>query len=454
LAAKTNHYIKQIAITGDFILLWLFFVVGFIYFDNANLALEPFYWKFYAYLTLAWLVLSIAFGIFRQGIEASKLTLLSAYTKLVVFFFFAFLLYFQVYDFGYYPRSFIRILFPAFFASLLLWKFGLRYIYYAYRKRGINNKNALLIGSSMQAVELEAYLKHNFWHGYNLIGALPGTKDTATHQEKWDHLIQMMEEYDIDELFIALEDLLKMDKLELNTLLTRFPVKLNIIPNLDNFVFEKIELQEFGNVPVLKIHTGPLSFWYNRWVKRLFDLVISTLVIATVLSWMTLLLYFLDLFGKRQGVFFRQQRTSMYGRTFTIIKYRSMVQNDDADLKQATANDARITPVGGFLRRTSLDELPQFINVFLGQMSVVNPRPHMLIHTEQYSRVVHSFMLRHTIKPGITGLAQVKGYRGEVKAPEDIKKRVEMDVYYIRNWSMNLDIWIVIKTAWLVLKPS
>jgi putative colanic acid biosynthesis UDP-glucose lipid carrier transferase len=359
-----------------------------------------------------------------------------------------------VYDFGYYPRSFIRILFPAFFGSLLLWKFGLRYIYYAYRKRGINNKNALLIGSSQQAVELSAYLKHNFWHGYNLIGALSGSSQSDTHQEKLEHLNEMMEEYDIDELFIALEDLLKMDKLELNTLLTRFPVKLNIIPNLDNFVFEKIELQEFGNVPVLKIHTAPLSLWYNRWLKRLFDLFISILVITTVLSWMTLILYFMDLFGKRQGVFFRQKRTSMYGKTFTIIKYRSMVQNNDADRKQATANDARITPVGRFLRRTSLDELPQFLNVFLGQMSVVGPRPHMLIHTEQYSRVVQSFMLRHTIKPGITGLAQVKGYRGEVKAPEDIKKRVEMDVYYIRNWTFNLDLWIVIKTAWLVLKPS
>ena len=130
-----------------------------------------------------------------------------------------------------------------------------------------------------------------------------------------------------------------------------------------------------------------------------------------------------------------------------------MVQNEAADVQQAKADDSRITPVGKFLRQTSLDELPQFINVFLGQMSIVGPRPHMLIHTEQYSQVVQSFMFRHTVKPGITGLAQVSGYRGEIKNVEDIKNRVEKDIHYIRNWRFSMDLWIVLKTLSL-LKPS
>ncbi len=453
MSKTTNHYIKQISIAGEFILLWLFFVAGFIYFENGGKSLALFYWKFYAYLTFSWLLLSIAFGTIRQGVEVSKSALLAANIKLVVFFFFAFLLYFQWYDFAYYPRSFIRILFPALFASLLLWKLGLRYLYYTYRKRGINNKNALLIGSSQEIEELSEYFEKNFLHGYNLIGVISGHQHSSPLSGKIEDLSQIIQAYQVEELFISLEDLLQIDKLDLNKMLTQFPVKLNIIPNLNRFVFEKIELQEFGPVPVLKIHTGPLSFWYNRWLKRLFDLLVSTLVITMVLSWMTLLLLVLDLFGKNQGVFFRQKRTSMYHKNFTIIKYRSMVQNEAADVQQAKADDSRITPVGKFLRQTSLDELPQFINVFLGQMSIVGPRPHMLIQTEQYSQVVQSFMFRHTVKPGITGLAQVSGYRGEIKNVEDIKNRVEKDIHYIRNWRFSMDLWIVLKTLSL-LKPS
>ena len=129
-----------------------------------------------------------------------------------------------------------------------------------------------------------------------------------------------------------------------------------------------------------------------------------------------------------------------------------MKKNAEADLKQATKDDERITPVGKFLRRYSLDELPQFINVLLGDMSVVGPRPHMLIHTEQYRQLISHFMLRHTVKPGITGLAQVNGYRGEIKNLNDLRNRVDHDVQYIETWSFNLDIKILVMTLWVIIR--
>jgi putative colanic acid biosysnthesis UDP-glucose lipid carrier transferase len=164
------------------------------------------------------------------------------------------------------------------------------------------------------------------------------------------------------------------------------------------------------------------------------------------------LLWIASVLGSREGVFFRQQRTAADGHEFLCLKYRSMRNNHEADQQQATRDDKRITPIGRFIRKTSLDEIPQFINVLKGEMSVVGPRPHMLKHTEEYRRLIKRFMLRHTVKPGLTGLAQVNGYRGEITSLHDIEKRVEYDVKYIENWSFNLDLRILLRTFWVLFK--
>jgi lipopolysaccharide/colanic/teichoic acid biosynthesis glycosyltransferase len=182
-------------------------------------------------------------------------------------------------------------------------------------------------------------------------------------------------------------------------------------------------------------------------MKRIFDIVFALLIIIFVLSWVTGILYILSLFNGREGVFFKQKRTGTDGKVFTCFKFRTMRRNPDADLQKAVANDKRVMPVGRLLRKTGLDELPQFINVLLGQMSVVGPRPHMLKHTEQYRKMVRKFMMRHTVKPGITGLAQVRGFRGEIRKISELKQRVQLDVSYIENWSFMLDVRIVFLTV-------
>jgi putative colanic acid biosynthesis UDP-glucose lipid carrier transferase len=181
--------------------------------------------------------------------------------------------------------------------------------------------------------------------------------------------------------------------------------------------------------------------------KRAFDVVFSALIAALLLSWLIPLIACIIKFESKGPILFRQLRTGKDGKSFYCLKFRSMYLNDEADAKQASKGDRRITKVGAFLRRTSLDELPQFLNVLAGDMSVVGPRPHMIQHTEQYSKVIHNFMERHSTKPGITGLAQVTGYRGETKEMETMAKRVEADIHYLHNWTILLDIKIVMATV-------
>jgi putative colanic acid biosynthesis UDP-glucose lipid carrier transferase len=186
---------------------------------------------------------------------------------------------------------------------------------------------------------------------------------------------------------------------------------------------------------------------YSPISKRVFDFVFALLVVLFVLVWLIPLIACIIKLESKGPVFFRQLRTGKDGKAFYCFKFRSMRMSDDAHTRQASLGDNRITKSGAFLRRTSLDELPQFLNVLKGEMSVVGPRPHMLKHTEDYSKDIHNFMDRHLVRPGITGLAQVSGYRGETKELEAMVNRFNADIHYLRNWSFLLDLRIVVRTV-------
>ncbi len=181
--------------------------------------------------------------------------------------------------------------------------------------------------------------------------------------------------------------------------------------------------------------------------KRMFDFVFALLVVLFVLIWLIPLIAIVIKMESKGPVFFKQPRTGKDGKAFDCFKFRSMRMSDDAHTRQASLGDSRITKSGAFLRRTSLDELPQFLNVLRGEMSVVGPRPHMLKHTEDYSKAIDNFMDRHLVRPGITGLAQVSGYRGETKELESMVNRFNADIHYLRNWSFFLDLRIVLRTV-------
>jgi putative colanic acid biosynthesis UDP-glucose lipid carrier transferase len=199
-------------------------------------------------------------------------------------------------------------------------------------------------------------------------------------------------------------------------------------------------------VPVLEFRTIPLDDSINLVIKRIFDILFSIMVILFVMSWLTPILTLLIKIESKGPTFFMQLRNGYNYKSFSCIKFRSMIINDKADLIQVSKEDERITRIGRFMRKTSIDELPQFLNVLVGDMSVVGPRPHMLSHTDLYANKVDKFMVRHFVKPGITGLAQISGFRGEVESDKDIIGRVKFDIFYIENWSLFLDIKIIIKT--------
>jgi putative colanic acid biosynthesis UDP-glucose lipid carrier transferase len=205
-------------------------------------------------------------------------------------------------------------------------------------------------------------------------------------------------------------------------------------------------------IPIISLRKEPMEDWGNRILKRLFDIAVSLFAVVFILSWLIPLVSLLIFLESRGPIFFIQQRSGKNNRTFPCIKFRSMVQNKNANIQQAARNDSRITKIGKFLRRTSLDEFPQFLNVLKGDMSIAGPRPHMLKHTDEYSKLIGQYMLRQFVKPGITGWAQVNGFRGETKNVFQMQKRVEHDLWYLENWNLLLDIKIVFMTLFNVIK--
>lgn len=228
-------------------------------------------------------------------------------------------------------------------------------------------------------------------------------------------------------------------------------LRLKFVPDLSAGTAQ-FNIEHFGGFPVLSARTEPLENIENRFKKRFFDIFFSLTVIIFIMSWLYPILALIIKSQSRGPVLFKQIRSGRDNQPFYCYKFRSMRLNSDSDKKQASLNDDRITPIGRFMRRTSLDELPQFFNVLAGTMSVLGPRPHMLSHTEEYRALIDRYMVRQFLKPGISGWAQVNGYRGETREAALMEKRVEHDIWYMENWSVMLDIRIVFMTIINIFK--
>lgn len=229
-------------------------------------------------------------------------------------------------------------------------------------------------------------------------------------------------------------------------------IRFRIVPDIGALVKRQVYIDYINELPVLSLRKEPLDELTNRFKKRIFDILVSGFVTLFILSWLIPLIGLLIKLESKGPVFFKQQRSGKDNKSFWCLKFRSMRVNDHANTLQASRDDARITRIGRFLRRTNLDEFPQFLNVLSGDMSIVGPRPHMLKHTVDYSKIIDQYMIRQFLKPGITGWAQVNGFRGETKTLEQMKKRVEFDLWYMENWSWWLDIRIMFLTIFNTIK--
>lgn len=337
--------------------------------------------------------------------------------------------------------------------AMILIAFEKLFIYYFLRRfrvvYGGNFRKVVIVGEEKHTLELINFFKDNPNYGYKLVKSFDlKNNKKAQIQECYDFVLQNS----IDELYCALSDLSNSEVNNFVDFTDNNLKSLKFLPDEKEITARNLKLDYYGYIPILSLRNIPLDVIANKVVKRLFDIVFSTIIIVFFLSWLIPILAFFIKLESKGPIFFKQKRNGLNYHEFDCYKFRSMTLNEIADVEQVSKNDPRITRVGKLIRKTSIDELPQFFNVFLGDMSVVGPRPHMVSHTEMYAKKVDKFMVRHFIKPGITGLAQTNGYRGEVETEKDIINRVKYDIFYLENWSLLLDIKIVFSTVLNAIK--
>tara|TARA_B100001250_G_scaffold213982_1_gene183538 strand:- start:18780 stop:20165 length:1386 start_codon:yes stop_codon:yes gene_type:complete len=343
------------------------------------------------------------------------------------------------------------------FFLIVFWRYLAIQLIKLYRKSGFNYSRVIIIGGGEVAKQLNNYFNSDDILGVKLMGVF---SDTAISFKTDDNVttgdIEEMESFalhnNIDEIFYTMPLTYTKKIKALVDFCDKYLIRFKIVPDFRGFLFKRVNIDFFDDVPVITLREEPLTDFINRFLKRMFDLLFSTFVILFLLSWLYPFIAILIKVSSRGPVLFKQLRTGVNNEEFICYKFRSMTISSDSDTKQATKGDARITKLGLFLRKTSLDEFPQFFNVFMGDMSIVGPRPHMLLHTEEYSALIKKYMVRQLVKPGITGVAQIRGYRGETKELEDMEGRVRFDVWYIENWSLSLDINVVFQTVWNIFK--
>ena len=333
--------------------------------------------------------------------------------------------------------------------AIILLRFMERWLVKRLRQSGYNTRYVTLVGSDKELLHLYKKLIGNSTFGYKVYGIYGDIEGLSYDGSVKDFELQLTKPESLklgDEVYLCVprndRELIEQTA----RLCDHRMVKFYYLPTTE----EKLNLQPIliDDISVMTTYSSPLEEPLNKLLKRLLDIVFSILCLIIT----ALLLPFIVLTIKRQSpgpVFFRQRRTGLDGHEFYCYKFRSMHVNSDADRLQATKDDPRKFAFGDFMRKTNIDELPQFWNVLLGDMSIVGPRPHMLAHTEQYDKLIDRYMVRHFVKPGITGWAQVTGFRGETRELWQMEGRVERDIWYIQHWSLWLDlriIWMTVKT--------
>lgn len=350
-----------------------------------------------------------------------------------------------------FPRTFLISLIAIFPLLLFIERIIVRKTLSRLRLNKKNIKNIVLLGKDTAIVELHKMLSSPIY-GYNIEGVFYDgecdDKQLADHKTgEIANMFEWMSSLDnINEVYVSTIELDNSVIRFLNKFCDNHLIRLYQVPPV--FLKSKnIALEMRDNVAVIASRNMPLTEPVNKFIKRAFDLIVSSIFLACIYPFIYIIVGLIIKKKSPGPIYFKQERTGMDGKVFKCIKFRSMKVNNDADTVQATKDDPRKYPFGDFMRKTNIDELPQFINVWKGEMSLVGPRPHMLKHTEEYSRIINKFMVRHFAKPGITGLAQVSGFRGETKHVEQMEGRVKKDIEYIENWTFWLDIKIMIKTV-------
>jgi putative colanic acid biosynthesis UDP-glucose lipid carrier transferase len=399
---------------------------------------------------LSWMVCALSFRLYSVH-GTRKLERIYRHTwRTLISHCLCFTLFLFFFKEGYFSRSFTLIFFTLLSIAFLLNRFLVTVIQAVLLRKFGGARKIAVMGSNPTALRISEYLKgHKTLAFYGFVGNDESiyVKDNGSVSELVSNNLATAALNGVLDVYVAVAPERMMEVSALMNEADRQCVRLKFVPDLAAALPLPFKISYLGGeFPIITMRHEPLELMQNRFKKRAIDVVFSLFVIVFILSWLYPLIGLLIKLESKGPVLFKQLRSGRNDMPFICLKFRSMTVNKQSDALQATKNDLRVTKIGRFLRKTSLDEMPQFFNVLLGQMSVVGPRPHMLSHTEQYKAIIGKFMVRHFLKPGITGWAQVNGLRGETKDTEAMESRVKHDIYYLENWTGALDLRIVFMT--------
>jgi putative colanic acid biosynthesis UDP-glucose lipid carrier transferase len=452
-----ERYLQITLIALDLIVLnLLFFGCQFIFTKSVHYESSDAYFKYLTISNATWLVLSF----FLRTYAISHIHNFEVFTKRTIQEYLLWIIFILIYLFFFRELSISRLFIIATTASFGLGLLINRFIYLGifryFRQSNFLVKKILILGYNDTAKKLAQYFEED---GLNMqiLGYIEDEENVyeLSHYPVLANIsdtLQIAKKMDVQEIYSTITPEQNKGIYDLMYESEEECIRFRIVPNLSIFITREVHIEYLGELPVLSLRKEPLDDIGNRIKKRILDLTVSLLVTVFILSWLMPIIGLIILLESGRPVFFKQKRTGKNKKPFNCWKFRSMKSNKEADLKQATFNDDRITTFGKFLRKSSLDEFPQFLNVLKGEMSLVGPRPHMLKHTNDYSKVVNEYMVRQFIKPGITGWAQINGYRGEISNPDQIKMRVNKDLWYLENWTLWLDIRILFLTVYYIFK--
>ncbi len=451
---QTNKLLKGGIILGDLCILNLLFLLLCHVFNEATLGSVfvdslP---QILVLLNLVYLVCNYSHGVILYHRIVRPDHIIRRAARNVILHALVFCTLFSLADFGQLSLRFFLVFYLSFFVCLTAFRLACRSALKRYRSRGGNSRSVILIGTDENMQDLYQTISRDSSYGFRVLGYFAPSSSRVYPEEvpflgTVGSILPWLQEHPAEMVFCGLSSSYGQQILPVINYCENHFMHFYSVPSVRNYLKRRMYFELLGNVPVLAIRHEPLADPFNRFVKRCFDLLFSGLFLCTVFPFVYLIVGTAIKLSSPGPVFFRQKRTGLNGREFWCYKFRPMRVNADADRLQATLHDPRKTRIGEFIRKTSIDELPQFINVFRGDMSVVGPRPHMLKHTEQYSHIIEKYMVRHLVKPGITGWAQVNGFRGETSELWQMEGRVKLDIWYIEHWTPMLDLFIIYKTV-------
>jgi len=442
---RYSKFIRPISILTDLAVIAL---VSFFVFKN--LVSNVLVLIIYQYIGWVFIAYSIKFyGIYRF---TTPIEIFSKICKQGILFLLITIAFFPFYKEVIFSERAITIYIFLTLILVTIFKFSLFFYLKEYRIiTGSNYRNAVIIGFTPEAIRLKDLFETRKDYGYRFLGFFSDKKTNQNITGKLADLKPFLIENEIDEIYCSLNEVTNNYLKDLIDFADETNKTIKFIPDTKEIFSKNLKIDYYDFFPVLSLKQTMLNEPAVKIFKRTFDIIFSILVIFFLLSWLTPLLAILIKIESKGPVFFRQGRPGMDENEFICYKFRSMRMNKTTE-KEASKDDPRVTTLGKFMRKTSIDELPQFINVLFGEMSVVGPRPHLWSQNKEYGNKVKKYMIRHCVKPGITGLAQISGFRGEITRERDMINRIRFDIFYIENWSLILDLKIIFQTVINIFK--